>query len=135
MGSTLEINDTLLLTAAQGFPTEILDLKQHQQAAIPIEAVQGQVFSFVKSGVRVLHKDPVRQFLVQKIQGKWLFWGHALIQSYTIEKKLEEQGRWDSNSWLTKGSYVISKIYDPVYQKLTTNYEAPAGCSYFEVLE
>ena len=132
MGSSIEMNDTLLLTQEQGFPSAILNVEKHQQKAISITAVEGQLFSFVKSGVRVLHKDPVRQFLVQKIQGKWLFWGHALIQSYTIEKKLDVQGNWIKEQWQTKGTYLISKIYDPIYQKLTTNYEAPSGWSYFE---
>ncbi|MFK7798055.1 MAG: hypothetical protein AB8E82_11425 [Aureispira sp.] len=131
MGSLIEINDTLLLTEEQGFPTTILAIHKHQQQAITLEEVQGQLFSFAKSSARILHKDPVRQFLVQKIEGKWLFWGHALIQSQTIAKQLDARGQWDGQSWQTKGTYIIAKIYDPHYQQLATQYEAPQGLSFF----
>lgn len=127
MGSFIEINDTLLLTTAQGFPAALLDVEQHQQTPITLAQVQGQVFTFQKSSARLYHKDPVRLFLVQKIEGKWLFWGHALLQSQSIEKQ-EAVG---DDVWCTKGSFIISKIYAPAYQRLATLNETPGGLSYF----
>lgn len=132
MGSFIEINDTLQLTEAQGFPTDVLDLAQHQQQPITLEAVQGRLFEFYdKPDARILQRDPVRMFLVENKDGKWLFWGHAMIQSWTIKKQLDEQGQWDGESWLTEGTYYISKIYTPDYQILATRNESIPGLSYF----
>ncbi len=132
MGSFIEINDTLLLSETQGFPAAVLDLERHQINPITLEEVEGQLFSFYdKSDARLLHRDPVRMFLVQKIKGKWLFWGHALIQSQTTEKKRSENGEWENDSWTMRGTFTISKIYDPSYQRLVTQQESPNGWSYF----
>ena len=132
MGSFIEINDTLQITEAQGFPASILDLAKHKKDPITIDKVKDMVFEFKnKPSARIFQKDPVRVFYVQNINGKWLFWGHIMIQSQTIEKKLEEDGSWDGESWVTNGTYTISKIYDPAYQKIVTINEAYPGASYF----
>ena len=132
MGSFIEINDTLQITEAQGFPASILDLKRHEREPITIDEVEGVVFSFKdKPSARIFQKDPVRVFLVQNIDDKWLFWGHVLLQSQTVRKDLKPDGSWDGESWMTDGTYVISKIYDPQYQKECTKIESPEGLSYF----
>lgn len=132
MGSFIEINDTLQITEAQGFPASILDLAEHQKNPITIDKVKDMVFEFKnKSSARIFQKDPVRVFYVQNIEGKWLFWGHIMIQSQTIEKQFEEDGSWDGESWVTNGIYKIAKIYDPAYQKIVTINEAYPGASYF----
>lgn len=132
MGSLIEINDTLQITEAQGFPSSILNLKKHQKDPISLDDVKGVVFEFKnKPRARIFQTDPVRVFLVQNIKGKWLFWGHALIQSQSIEKKLNEDGSWDGKSWVTNGTYIISEIYPPDYQKIATIRESIPGLSYF----
>jgi len=132
MGSFIEINDTLQITTEQGFPVKILNLEKHLQKPIKLEDVKGQLFHFhKKDSARIFHLDPVRVFLVHSIDGKWLIWGKALIQSQTIEKQLEENGEWIEGKWQTSGSYIISDIYDPEYQKIFTQRESVPGKSYF----
>jgi len=131
MGSHIEFNDTLQITTAQGFPADILDLSRHQKTPIAINEVQNQTFPFAgKDSARLFHLDPVRVYLVHKIEGKWLFWGQALIQSQKIEKKLKENGDWDGQ-WVTSGTFIIKVIYDPDYQEIITRNETPPGLSYF----
>ena len=132
MGSFIEINDTLQITEEQGFPASLLNIERQATDPVTIDEVKGIVFNFKnKPSARIFQKDPVRVFLVQNINDKWLFWGHALVQSQTVEKKLNDDGSWDGESWITNGSYVISKIYDPAYQKIATMNESPDGLSYF----
>ena len=132
MGSFIEIDDTLQINEAQGFASSQLDLRRHQHTPITIEELQGIVFEFKnKPSARIFQKDPVRVFFVQNIDGKWLFWGHAMVQSQTVEKKLNDQGEWDGESWVTSGTYTLSKIYLPDYQRIATINESPPGLSYF----
>lgn len=132
MGSFIEINDTLQITEAQGFPASLLDLKRHQKDPITIDEVKGILFEFKnKPSARIFQKDPVRVFLVQNINKKWLFWGHAYIQSQTVKKQLKPDGSWDGESWVTEGTYLINTIYAPEYQKIVTQNESPSGLSYF----
>lgn len=131
MGSEVEVNDTLQLTAEQGFPTEVFDLARHQERPVRLEDVAGRVFAFHgKERPRLFHLDPVRVFLVQNIGGKWLFWGKALIQSQQITKRLGPDGQWQK-VWETSGTYVVSDVYEPEYQELFTRRESPPGASYF----
>ena len=131
MGSPIELNDTLQITTEQGFPEDVLNLSRHQKTSIAIQEVQNQHFSFSnKDGARLFHLDPVRVYLVHKLDGKWLFWGQALIQSQKIEKKLSDKGIWDGD-WVTSGTFIIKKIYDPEYQEIFTRNETPPGKSYF----
>lgn len=133
MGSYVEINDTLQLTTPQGFPVDIFNYEKHQITPVTLADVKGKVFSFKnKPSARLFQLDPVRVFFVHNIDGKWLFWGHVLIQSQTIEKALDAQGNWDGKNWVTSGTYTISAVYDPVYQKTFTLNEAPADRNFFK---
>ncbi|HEY9680253.1 MAG TPA: hypothetical protein V6C86_01535 [Oculatellaceae cyanobacterium] len=130
MGSPIEINDTLQLTKEQGFPSEVLNRRLHLLSPISIESLVGCVFDFRKDDARLFHLDPVRVFLVENIDGKWLFWGKALIQSQTISKNLESDGSWREGSWQTTGTFKISDVYDAEYQEAFTKKESPTGKSY-----
>ena len=131
MGNNIEVNDTLQITPDQGFPTEVFDLEAHLKTPITLADVSGRVFSFQgKPGARIFHLEPVRVFLVQNINNKWLFWGHAQIQSQTISKVLDCNGDW-TGDWQTRGTYIMSAVYDPAHQKRMTILESPPGKSYF----
>jgi hypothetical protein len=120
MGSHIELNDTLQITTAQGFPEKLLSLKKHQKKPITLKDVKGKVFSFKnKSGARVFHTQPTRCFLVHNINGRWLYWGHILMLEQTI------------SGGFTAGKYKIIQIYEPEYQKQITRHESPEGQSYF----
>ncbi|NKB36408.1 MAG: hypothetical protein GKR93_04460 [Gammaproteobacteria bacterium] len=132
MGSFIEFNDTLQISTEQGFPVDILELGKHEKNPISIADVNGRIFTFYnKSCARLYHLDPVRVFLVENINNKWLFWGKILIQSQEIKKKLDGNGVWVEGEWQTSGTYIITDIYDPEYQKLFTVRESAPGKSYF----
>ncbi len=131
MGTGIEVNDTLQLTVEQGFPFELLSRQKHLEQPIAIESLRGRIFSFRKEGARIFHLDPVRVFLVQNIDGKWLCWGHALIQSQQISKRLEPDGSWHGQ-WETSGTFILRTIYDPVEQEQATRRETPLGRSFFD---
>ena len=132
MGSIIELNDTLQLTTEQGFPSEFLNYEKHLQTPIPLEEVQGRTFQFYgKTSARLFHLDPVRVYLAQNIDGKWLFWGRALIQSLHIEKKMDQKGSW-AGQWVTSGTFIIQSIYHPEYQRMFTLSEAPPKKCFFK---
>ncbi len=68
--------------------------------------------------------DPVRVFYAHNIDGKWLFWGHVMIQTETVRKDA-------AGNWVTDGTYRISQLYAPDYQEIFTRTECPPGLSYF----
>ena len=71
----IEINDTLQITKEQGFPKE-LDIKEHLRNPFTAEMFKDQIFEFKnKKSIRVYKTPPVRNFLVENIDGKWLYWG------------------------------------------------------------
>ncbi len=75
MGSIVEINDTLQITKEQGFPKE-LDWKKHLENPYNAEQFANQIFEFYnKPKIRNYQMPPVRCFLVENIDGKWLYWG------------------------------------------------------------
>jgi hypothetical protein len=133
MGSHIEFNDTLQITREQGFPSHIFDRSSHVRHPVRLDQVAGQIFEFKdKSDARIFHTDPVRVYLVENTGGKWLFWGRVLIESQTIEKKLDAHGKkWDGRSWKTRGLYRIVDVYDPHYQEIFTRREAPPDRNYF----
>jgi hypothetical protein len=132
LGSPIELNDTLQITTEQGFPEDILNLTKHRETPITLNEVKGQLFTFKgKDGARLFHLDPVRVYLVHKLDGKWLFWGQALVQSQKIEKQLTQNGTWDGE-WITSGTFTIKEIYEPDYQKIFTLRESPPGKSFFD---
>lgn len=133
MGSFIEVNDTLLITTEQGFPSAILNLERHLSEPIGIDEVEGRVFQFAhKGGARLFHLEPVRVFLVHKVGGKWLHWGKAVITSQTISQINNADGYWIAGEWETSGLYKVIEIYEPEYQKMVTKRESPKGCSYWD---
>ena len=136
MGCFYEINDTLLLTKDQGFPSDILDIERHQKKPITVADVKGKLFSFRnKPAARAFQLDPVRVYLFENTKNdKWLGWGRAFIQSLTIERRkgLEPSDpagpiSFNASDWVTSGTFVIIDIYDPQYQKIFTSHEAQIG--------
>ena len=125
MGSLIELNDTLQITEEQGFPSETLNLERHREKPLKAKEFEGRIFEFRdKEGARIFHQSPVRCFLVQNINGKWLYWGKCLI----IEQKIKGGTKEEH---VTEGKFRITEIYDPKYQELITKHESPEGKSYF----
>lgn len=101
MGSTIIINDTLQITKQQGFPAE-LDFAKHKAKPFTAENFEGQIFEFNnKEGVRAYQAPPVRVFLCENIDGKWLYWGLC----HVLETKL------DMVKKETSGKFTIIKIF------------------------
>ena len=103
MGSYVEINDTLQITAEQGFPP-VLDLQAHLKRPIELDAVKGKVFEFSgKPAIRNYQQVPVRVFLAQNISDKWVYWGlvHVLEVTHDYVAKT------------TSGKFTIVKLYTP----------------------
>ena len=122
MGSAIEINDTLKLSNERGFPSD-LNLEAHvNDPATTLSKVAGKQLPFWNPGERLYHRPPTRVFLVQEIEGKWLYWGHAMVREQTIA-----DGK-------TSGSFEVVKVYAPKYQRAATVNEAPAGKSYFAAI-
>lgn len=119
MGSLIEINDTLKISKNRGFPYS-LTLESHIQNPLTSLEFIDQDFEFHNTGERLYHRPPTRVFLVEEIlDGSWLYWGHALIISQNI------------GNGVTSGTYTITKIYQPEFQKQITIEESPEGKSYF----
>lgn len=103
MGSIIEINDTLQLTKEQGFPAE-LDFEHHLKNPYKTEDFSDKVFQFRnKPEIRVYKPPPVRNFLVENKDGKWIYWGlvHILEITHDYAKKT------------TDGKFKIIYIYSP----------------------
>src|SRR5215210_471966 len=114
MGCFYEINDTLILTADQGFPSELLNVDKHRKNPVTLKDVEGKIFSFRnKSAARAFQLDPIRVYLFEfTSNGKWLAWGKALIQSLTIERKKglppsdpSKSVDFNPKEWVTSGTY------------------------------
>jgi hypothetical protein len=124
MGSFIELNDTLQITAEQGFPDRQLSLERHAKKPYRTEDFKGKIFEFKnKPGARLYHPAPCRCFLVQNRGGKWLYWGKIEMIEQTIKSDRKQQ--------TTSGKYKIIRIYDPEYQKQITRNESPEGLSYY----
>ncbi|MBW2981583.1 hypothetical protein KY343_01760 [Candidatus Woesearchaeota archaeon] len=107
MGSFIEINDTLQITNEQGFPSE-LDYEKHKQKPFTAEDFEGKIFEFKdKPKVRVYKLPPVRNFLVQNIDGKWLYWG--LVHIIEVVH--------DNVKQTTSGKFKIIYLYTPEEMK------------------
>lgn len=103
MGSFIKINDTLQISNEQGFPGE-LDYEQHKITPLKAEDFEGKFFEFEnKPKIRIYQLPPVRNFLVQNIDGKWLYWG--LIHITDIVH--------DNSKQTTSGRFKIVYIYTP----------------------
>lgn len=103
MGSFIEINDTLQITKEQGFPSD-LDLQKHLDKPYKVEDFKDKIFEFKnKSNIRIYHQPPVRNFLVENKDGKWIYWGLVHIIETTT----------DNVNKTTYGKFKIIKIYTP----------------------
>jgi len=103
MGTIIEINDTLQISAEQGFPAE-LELEKHKSTPFTAEQFTDRIFEFHnKSGVRFYQSPPVRNFLVENRNGKWIYWGLIHIVEITH----------DYINKTTSGKYKIIYIYTP----------------------
>ena len=107
MGSFIEINDTLRIAKEQGFPQE-LDLEVHLKTPYPLDELQDKVFQFTaKPKIRVYKVPPVRNFLVEDYNGKWIYWGLCYILS--VEHNYETQE--------TSGTFKIIRLNNPEEMK------------------
>lgn len=106
MGNFIEINDTLKLRRGDGFPKEVK---------------LGGVYDFIIDGKRIYHINPTRVFLVEEIEGKWNYVGHAMIKQQTIDGLKDK----------TMGTFEVILLYPPEYVKLLNQYEPPKGKGYF----
>lgn len=137
MGSILEINDSLQITTEQGFPEDIFNLERHRANPITLEEIGDREFTFTgKTRPRFFHLDPVRVFWFHNINGRWLAWGHIVIQKQGITRnpKAEHTGAVnvsDPEQWVTGGTYKVSQIYTPEYQESFTRNDLPPELSYF----
>jgi len=116
MGSLIEINDTLQLTTEQGFPNE-LDYARHKVKPFLLKEFEGQIFEFKnKPKVRIYKLPPVRNFLAQNIDGKWLYWGLVHVIEVTH----------DNVKQTTSGKFKIIQIYTPEEMKQAHIYLHPS---------
>ncbi|HLB66108.1 MAG TPA: hypothetical protein VJJ78_00730 [Candidatus Saccharimonadales bacterium] len=107
MGSFIEINDTLRISKEQGFPSG-LDIEQHLENAYKLEDFKGKVFNFTaKPKIRVYKVPPVRNFLVEDLNGKWLYWGLCYILEITH----------DYEKQVTSGKFKIIRLNTPEEMK------------------
>ena len=108
MGSFIEINDTLQITSEQGFPKE-LDYEKHKIKPFTADDFAGRIFQFKdKPKIRIYQSPPVRNFLVQNINGQWLYWGLVHVIEVTH----------DNLKPTTSGKFKIIYIYTPAEMKL-----------------
>ena len=107
MGSLIEINDTLRITKEQGFPAE-LDINQHLKMPYQLQDVADKVYEFkAKDKIRVYKIPPVRNFLAQDLDGKWLYWGLCHIVEI----------HHDYVNQVTSGKYKIISLNTPQQMK------------------
>jgi hypothetical protein len=107
MGSFIELNYTLRITKEQGFPTQ-LNVNQHFQNPYSLKDFQNKVFTFKnKPSIRVYQIPPVQCFLVEEINGRWLYWGLCQILEVTH----------DYLNKTTSGKYKITYINSPEEMK------------------
>lgn len=107
MGSVIEINDTPQITREQGFPTK-LDINRHLRKPYQAKDFQNKIFEFKdKPKIRVYKIPPVRNFLVENIGGKWIYWGLVHILELTH----------DNINQTTSGRFKIIYINTPEEMK------------------
>ena len=111
MGTYIEMNDSLQITKEQGFPKE-LDINKHKLNPYTAEQFKDMIFEFHdKPNIRNYHMPPVRNFLVENINGKWLYWGqiHMLEVTHDYVNKT------------TSGKYKIIYINKPEEMEMAHN--------------
>jgi hypothetical protein len=103
MGTSFIKNDTLQISKEQGFPEE-LDYEKHKIKPFSSSDFEGRVFKFKdKPLLRLYQTPPVRNFFVQNIDGKWLYWGLVHILEVVH----------DNIKQITSGKFKIIYIYTP----------------------
>lgn len=108
MGSFIELNDTLRISREQGFP-EFLDIEKHLKKPYTLDDVKDKVFEFTaKENLRVYQQPPVRNTLVEFLDGKWLYWGLCYITEITH----------DYENHVTSGKYKIVQLNTPEEMKM-----------------
>ena len=123
MGSYIEMNDTLQITKEQGFPEE-LDWKKHKITPYKAEQFEDKLFEFInKPNVRNYHMPPVRNFLVENINGRWLYWGlvHILEVNHDYINKT------------TSGKFKIVHINSPEEMKMAHSIIDRNKETYFDI--
>lgn len=81
-----------------------LDYEKHKIKPFVASDFEGRIFEFKdKPKVRVYKLPPVRNFLVQNIDGKWLYWG--LVHVIEVVHDNMEQ--------TTSGKFKLIYIYTP----------------------
>jgi len=124
MGSKIEMNGALQISEKQGFPSELLDVETHHKSPIDISIFEGKIFEFRdKSGARVFQLPPSRNFLIQNLDGKWIYWGMIEVLEQNINSYEEES--------VTSGKFRLISIFKPDYQVVITKNFARLGHSYF----
>jgi hypothetical protein len=102
MGSSIIVNDTLQITREQGFPVE-LDIDKHRHQPLRAEEFSDRIFEFKnKPSIRIYHAPPVRVFLAENRNGKWLYWG--LVHVLEVVH--------DQVNQMTSGKFKIVYLYD-----------------------
>lgn len=102
-----EMNDTLQMTKEQGFPAE-LNLETHLKNPYKIKDLEDKVFEFKnKPNIRNYQMPPVRNFLVENRDGKWIYWGLCHIVEITH----------DYVNKTTSGKFKIVYLYSPEEMK------------------
>lgn len=89
MGSFIETNDTLQITREQGFPEE-LALEMHMKKPFKASQFTDKIYAFKgKTSLRIYHAPPVRNFLVENKNGKWIYWGlvHIIEETHDLVTK------------------------------------------------
>lgn len=108
MGTKVRVNDTLQITAAQGFPAS-LNLARQLESPLSASHFAGQTFSFRdKEGVRNFQQPPVCNFLVENRDGKHIYWGLIAMLSVTH----------DYLANVTSGRYEIHTLYTPEQMRM-----------------
>lgn len=139
MGCFYEINDTLLLTRAQGFPSHIFNYKRHVKNPVTLKDVKNRIFSFKgRPAPRAFQLDPVRVFFIENTpDDKWLAWGKVVIESLHIvhkpKAKVDPKNpiAFIPDDWETSGTYRVIEVYDPAYQRVFTMNETPPLWNFF----
>ena len=106
MGSVIEFNDTLKIKTKD----------------IPNDLVVGQEYSFKLHDRRIFHLHPIRVFLVEEINEKWNYLGHAQVLEITINAKDNK----------TCGKLSVAKLYDKEYIAVVNKNEPPSGKGHIE---
>lgn len=124
MGSFIELNDTLQISNEQGFPINELNVEKHLITPYKTEDFEGRIFEFKnKQSIRVYKSPPVRNFFVQNIGGKWVYWGLVHIIEITH----------DYINKTTSGKYKIIHINSPEEMKQAYSIvDRRNGMNYFE---